>query len=69
MKLIKQSQIIRKNYINTTEEEASYYKAILHDLRTEKQKLMNELKEEANQYGFNLVDFVEEAGLNSDYFE
>ena len=29
----------------------------------------NELKEEANQYGFNLVDFIEEAGLNSDYFE
>ena len=29
----------------------------------------NELKEEANQYGFNLVDFIEEAELNSDYFE
>ena len=29
----------------------------------------NELKEEANQYGFNLVDFIEEAWLKSDYFE
>ena len=44
MKLIKQSQIIRNTFINTTEEEASYYKAILQDLKTEKQKLMNEFK-------------------------
>ena len=44
MKLIKQSQIIRTIFINTTEEEASYYKTILQDLKTEKQKLMNEFK-------------------------